>query len=1492
MAETDELKRLEHQLYEYHPELKRDSEDLKLERRNRLFMQLHSSYPEVQLLPLDPVVALTNIKQLLEKCKDAANDHIQTNYPDSELMSPALSLIESSGDEYFGCQRPRRVAARKRRATSSVYSNTDIVESHNNGKQTDAPLSLSILIPKVAKCTDKVDKMEISIDLGCLEASQRLFSKRVDGILRNSTNGSHMLDYATHKERENATNRHLQENIAISTNTIEPSNENNERQEDEMLSRLISQVLVENNESETLQATNVLDNINNNESSNYDVHIPDLIETSKQQTSKKKRTRKEKRFGDKAPPKKRGRKPKNNAKEQYCEEIAEIPKSDLAKYVELFSNTCNMAGSATPAASSSVSQQQVTSTTHYLDSSEQQPITYYLEGDWANGGSCQLVQTENPQIDGGQEEFNMTELVNYIDNVGDAGNVIARVLDGPSTLPVLVQDTQAQNAIIPPPAHVSDILLDLSKKSTINFPTAELREARIESPEIVDDDIKPLDLSIKSNSLVHALNVETPGRLNVSTEAEVFHSNDYASFGAALDMPLIDLDDNINAFMQLTNSQVITSATVAANSVTDCVLAIGANNNNTLPISDFEYHEILAENNVCNNNSELETRSNSKFNDSCENITPTEVNLSACVRNQKVNAVTQRTETNTNTSDAHTENTGIGKRVEVNFSQYSFDEVNSSQESVGVLNLSQENISQERAAGDNQLSNVKSKSFDVGSASREAKIEKQPLRPLPDHINELHSDSRDFLFVDTDALLENKLKSNYDVLASSSNLDINQEDSNKIEDESTINGNENRKIHNETVLSSDADLSKSIDLIEEHQSHNVSVHLPMPELSLVEPNSEEFAFDFETDFESNEEDPEIQQQSDNNNELNGLSTNDKSVKIGNDSGIGNSLVSNSCDKIESVARETITSVECDDFLQSRGSERNGEETKAKPCTHDKNIETDKKQPSALEDSAICCMQEDLNSYNEFEAESPNLNKSDCEENDMCNICPEMCSQTAQVDHMEKVIAPSTHSPHSHQKPDVLKIKERDIVNNLSMLEMESKLDEDCLDFEVELEDDALSLATSCFGSDDERLAEVDRNTPGIPMADQKYNICMEAENSETAGDVGTVKIKIEDSQETTKVLNETFKEFKIPKISLTTATTKHGNGNTKATIATAAALPMVILPTNAFNQQIIKTEPGVSKLVNLEKITRTVQNVCAVTPLTLQQPTFQVTPKPITQTPLDTVTPLFRPMLHLPATNLEDNVNDFKNLNAQQDNCERGEYEGNGGDGVNYGPPTIVVAKTFGITCLPFLVGGCLTQPACKFSHSFCDPATVRAVLVKLSEVDLSISYKFAYNHEIVYRKYVHEFCRVYAERNNRFKLLHMVRDCERYKDGAEVFAIIFQGLQYCGLNKVNACRQILTYSRDRSRSTIDALLAIILEADWTMFADHIEKFSDISTYSFRVNVLHQMASAILKANDQRMTSLFFKCLVNLDPHDVGIVQSSPILMQLLELIKNGQICR
>ncbi|XP_053950181.1 uncharacterized protein LOC128858166 isoform X1 [Anastrepha ludens] len=1470
MAEIDDLKRLEDQLYVYYPRLKQDSEGLKLERRKQLSLQLRSSCPVVQLPTFDAVSSLTNIKYLLEKCQDCMIDQ-RGNYSEMGEESLPMSLLELSGDELSGTQKFRH-PSRKRKSSFALIHPSEIEESRNGFKEQDSPLSLSILIPQVVKGSDK---MEISIDLGGIDASQRLFSSRVDGLLRNRSNSTNMIE---EKPSSCNKNKNLQLSVEASNN-IETVPENNEKQEDEVLSRLISQVLVDNQQSETLQATSVLDNINANESTNYDAYVPVPIETSKEETKKKKRQRKPKKtIVEKGPSKKRGRKPKKISSKKGTVENAGMPKSDLAKYVELFSDTCNMAGSATPAASSTISQQLVTSTTHYLDSNEQQPITYYLEGDWENGGSCQLIQTESAQIDSGQEEFNMAELVNYIDNVGDTANVIARVLDGPATHPITVQDSQSQNnTVVPPPAHISDVLLDLSKKSTI---AADVTNKAV---VVADQDLLPLDLSLKSsrlnecsiainNGLMPLKSVVALGKLGTATE-EVFNNNDYDSFGAALDMPLIDIEGNIDAFMQLTDSPVITSATEKTAPSVVCTSSIGANTSNTLPDPDFELNEVL-------------------------------LNI-----NKRVNS----TKHGQSGNDSITEISQIDKSAEhqhsdsVNVREDSFTSIHpnaSSTQEVPVRESYNNTVLENTIKETNISHNESSKSEDIGACGTcKDKIENHISSQCVDHVDGDSSDksSLDVLFVDTESLLANKTKISYDESAIISELDTPGEHLTRTKQDRTANvADEPQNFQDNDEISCDLsteyDHSKSIDLVEDNQEHHVSVHLPMPQLTLMENNSEDFNSDYEFGLENSEEreaiseqaekqqHDESQQEISDGGDASKLYKNEGTGKVCSDSGIECSLFST-----ESI---TKTPLMLTDVSGATDIERIDKNKKEENTFEEKHVtENEHKETSTFEDSTVCCEQVYGNANNKLETGTEELKqRNNLERNENINISG---YKKLYLEGPEDVMQLKQNCAESDKTlfktaPDT--VDEADLLSGLSVLEMDSKLDDVCLDFDEEIEDDALSLATSCFNSsDDERCPDL--NKTSLETASNKINedndskTISSMENSEKLDDI-IRDIKVEPTPPI-DASSDILKKFKIPKISMTTATAKHGNP--AATVVTAAPLPMVILPPNVFNRQLIKTVPDTIKPPNFEKITRTVQNVCAVTPLTLQNLNGPAT---FSQNSFVTVPPLIRDMLQLAPSIIKDDEQKLKSFNTKQVPFSRGEIAGNGGDGTNYGPPTIVVAKTFGVTCLPFLVRRCFTLTSCKFSHSFLDPESVRNVLNTLSEVDLNIAYKFAYKHELVFRQYIREFCRVYFERNNRMKLLHMVRDCERYKGGEEILITIFHNLLYCGLNKVNACRQILSYSRDRSRSTIDALLNIIFEADWTMFCDYIEKFSDIPSYHFRLNVLHQMASTILRANDQRMTSLFFKCLVNLDPNDVGLVQTSPILMQLLELIKNGQVCR
>lgn len=183
---------------------------------------------------------------------------------------------------------------------------------------------------------------------------------------------------------------------------------NHERNDD--FCRLISEMLQEPNSIETWQATNALENINNNVDDNYNNNYSnESMPTNKlniiKKTTKKRTTKLEK--SPKPPPKKRGRKVGSKNSRKLAAQLNITPegeKSDLAKYVELFSNDCDLASNAPTATLSSrtasTPQHIVTSTTQNFDETGQTSsngtqtpqITYLLNTACT---TCQLVSSAN-----------------------------------------------------------------------------------------------------------------------------------------------------------------------------------------------------------------------------------------------------------------------------------------------------------------------------------------------------------------------------------------------------------------------------------------------------------------------------------------------------------------------------------------------------------------------------------------------------------------------------------------------------------------------------------------------------------------------------------------------------------------------------------------------------------------------------------------------------------------------------------------------------------------------------------------------------------------------------------------------------------------------------------------------------------------------------------------------------------------------------------------
>lgn len=179
-------------------------------------------------------------------------------------------------------------------------------------------------------------------------------------------------------------------------------------------------------DEETWRAASALECINNNVLDNLDRTVEQYRRISQssheaplccEPATSKKRRKLEKPVV-KSQPKKRGRKPKN----KNAQMVQPPTKSNLAQYVENFSNDCAMPGSVTPAGSSTMSQPLVSSTTHnyeFIDQQDSGTVMCYIEGDWANGGSCQLVTTNGMNINGAQLQTENTNesTVTFQDNV-------------------------------------------------------------------------------------------------------------------------------------------------------------------------------------------------------------------------------------------------------------------------------------------------------------------------------------------------------------------------------------------------------------------------------------------------------------------------------------------------------------------------------------------------------------------------------------------------------------------------------------------------------------------------------------------------------------------------------------------------------------------------------------------------------------------------------------------------------------------------------------------------------------------------------------------------------------------------------------------------------------------------------------------------------------------------------------------------------------------
>lgn len=213
-------------------------------------------------------------------------------------------------------------------------------------------------------------------------------------------------------------------------------------------------------------------------------------------------------------------------------------------------------------------------------------------------------------------------------------------------------------------------------------------------------------------------------------------------------------------------------------------------------------------------------------------------------------------------------------------------------------------------------------------------------------------------------------------------------------------------------------------------------------------------------------------------------------------------------------------------------------------------------------------------------------------------------------------------------------------------------------------------------------------------------------------------------------------------------------------------------------------------------------------------------------------------------------------------------------------------SNLFGISCLPYLVDECTDSTSCKLSHKLNDPRIVFQRLKNLSKQSINISYQIHYNNIKLFHTYFKTFCAYYTMKNDRIKLLNMINDCERYPEHAQFIIDIYEGLVKCGLSRANACRLILKRSRNTSVSILDALVAIILQSDWTMFTDYIEKYTqEAYKYNFRLGALEQMAPAVLNSTGPHLRQIFGKCVQILHCEDTGLLLNSPLLIQCIALL-------
>ncbi|KAI9582665.1 uncharacterized protein LOC119636121 [Glossina fuscipes] len=121
---------------------------------------------------------------------------------------------------------------------------------------------------------------------------------------------------------------------------------------------------------------------------------------------------------------------------------------------------------------------------------------------------------------------------------------------------------------------------------------------------------------------------------------------------------------------------------------------------------------------------------------------------------------------------------------------------------------------------------------------------------------------------------------------------------------------------------------------------------------------------------------------------------------------------------------------------------------------------------------------------------------------------------------------------------------------------------------------------------------------------------------------------------------------------------------------------------------------------------------------------------------------------------------------------------------LNYRQHYISVCKVFEL-----LNNGCTPMS--------CHPISERQIdiLKNLPKYELRMAYKFMYNNEQLFKKFFPLFCFYFGIQGDRNKLLTMADNLNRYPDHLVFLFDLHAGLMKTGLNKMNACRYILTRS-------------------------------------------------------------------------------------------------